>query len=110
MRMTVRFRRLLLLGLSVAFVVVMSASVALAQSSDEEIPRALSGGVLFFMFVFFLAFYVYLALALQTIANKTGTPNAWLAWIPIGNLVLMLNVAKKPLWWFLLCLIPLVNV
>jgi hypothetical protein len=109
--MKVRFRRLSLVGLSVAFVVLlMSAGVVLAQSSDGEIPGALSGAVLFFLFVFCLAFYVYLALALQTIANKTGTPNAWLAWIPIANLILMLNVAKKPLWWFLLCLIPLVNV
>jgi hypothetical protein len=109
--MKVRFRRLSLVGLSVAFIgLLMSAGVVLAQSSDGEIPGALSGGVLFFLFVFCLAFYVYLALALQTIADKTGTPNAWLAWIPIANLILMLNVAKKPLWWFLLCLIPLVNV
>ena len=109
--MKVRFRRLSLVGLSVAFVVLlMSASVVWAQSADGEVPAALSGGALVFLFVFGLAFYVYLALALQTIANKTGTPNAWLAWIPIGNLFLMLNVAKKPLWWFLLCLIPLVNV
>jgi len=87
----------------------MSASAVFAQSSDGEIPAALSGGLLFFTLVCGLAFYVYLALALQTIANKTGTPNAWLAWIPIGNLILMLNVAKKPSWWFLLFLIPLVN-
>jgi len=107
--MKIRFRRLLLVGLSVAFVVSLSTSVVLAQSSDEEIPRALSGGLLFFALVCGLVFYVYLALALQTIATKTGTPNAWLAWIPIGNLILMLNVAKKPLWWFLLFLIPVVN-
>lgn len=107
--MKVRFRRLSLVGLNVAFVVLLMSGVVLAQSSDGEIPGALSGGVLFFTFVFGLAFYVYLALALQTIANKTGTPNAWLAWIPIGNLILMLNVAKKPLWWFLLFLIPFVN-
>ena len=54
--------------------------------------------------------YVYIALALQTIATKTNTGNAWLAWIPIVNLVLMLNIAKKPIWWFILLLIPLVNI
>ncbi|MGB6897825.1 MAG: DUF5684 domain-containing protein [Candidatus Acidiferrum sp.] len=26
------------------------------------------------------------------------------------NIILMLNVAKKPLWWILLFLIPLVNI
>ena len=105
-----RFRRLSPLGWRVALVVLLlSATVALAQSSDEEIPAALSGAILLFAVVVGLGFYIYISLALQTIANKTGTPNAWLAWIPIANLILMLQVAKKPLWWFLLFLIPLVN-
>ena len=69
----------------------------------------MSGGLLLFCLVFGLGFYIYMALALQTIATKTGTANEWLAWIPIANLFLMLNVAKKPLWWFLLFLIPIVN-
>ena len=53
--------------------------------------------------------YVYIALALQTIAQKTNTANGWLAWIPIANIILMLNVAKKPIWWIILFLIPVVN-
>jgi len=43
-----------------------------------------------------------MALSLQTIATKTNTENAWLAWIPVVNLILMLNIAKKPIWWFIL--------
>jgi hypothetical protein len=65
---------------------------------------------LFFMLIFAVAVYVYIALALQTIAQKTHTENPWLAWIPIVNIVLLLNIAKKPIWWFLLCLIPLINI
>jgi hypothetical protein len=62
-------------------------------------------------FLFFIAvIYVYMALALMTIANKTNTPNAWLAWIPIANIFLMFNIAGKPAWWFILILIPLVNI
>jgi uncharacterized membrane protein YoaK (UPF0700 family) len=56
-----------------------------------------------------LVMYVYVALALQTIAQKTDTENAWLAWIPIANIVLMLNIAKKPIWWIILFFIPLVS-
>jgi uncharacterized membrane protein YhaH (DUF805 family) len=63
---------------------------------------------------FFLAclavVYVYAALALQTIAQKTNTANGWLAWIPIANIVLMLEIAKKPIWWLVLFFIPLVNI
>lgn len=90
-------------------VILIPAGQALGQ--DNQFPTtALSGAMLMVVLVFALAFYVYFALALQTIANKTHTENAWLAWIPIGNVILMLNVAKKPLWWFLLLLIPLVNI
>ncbi len=56
-----------------------------------------------------LAAYVWLALCLHIIANKTGSPNGWLAWIPIANLYLMCKVAGRPGWWGILFFIPLVN-
>ncbi|MHB1390195.1 MAG: DUF5684 domain-containing protein [Thermoleophilia bacterium] len=56
-----------------------------------------------------LAIYVYYAVSLMTIANKTGTPNAWMAWVPILNVYLMCLVAGKPGWWLILFLIPIVN-
>ena len=101
------------LGLSIALIaVLMSAGVALAQSSDAPGPfAALAGGVfLFCMLAFIAAMYVYMSLALSTIATKTGTPNPWLAWIPIANIFLMLEIAKKPGWWFILFLVPLANI
>jgi len=48
-----------------------------------------------------LVVYVYMALVLMTIAKKTNTPNPWLAWIPIGNLYLMTQIAKVQ-WWTML--------
>jgi hypothetical protein len=109
--MQVRFHLFSLYALSAVFaVVLLFATGALAQSMDDAAPfLALSGIMLMFVLVLGLGFYVYLALALQTIATKTATANAWLAWIPIANLFLLLSVAKKPLWWFVLFLIPLVN-
>ncbi len=93
--------------LGIAAVLGLSG-VAGAQSSDA-LPTALAGTMLMFFVFCIVAVYIYMALALQTIATKTATANPWLAWIPIANLVLMLNVAKKPLWWILLFFIPLVN-
>ena len=49
-----------------------------------------------------LAFYVYYALALMTIARKTGVEPAWLAWIPIANLYLMWKISETPGWSWLL--------
>jgi len=80
------------------------------ESAGSGAGLAALGAMLFFFFIFALAIYVYMALALQTIAKKTNTENPWLAWIPIANLILMLNIAKKPLWWIILCLIPFVNI
>jgi hypothetical protein len=101
--------RLLLPGFSVLAAVLMLASVGWAQSSDAA-QTAIAGTMILIIVVFALAAYAYFALALQTIATKTSTPNGWLAWIPIVNIFLMLSVAKKPMWWFLLFLIPLVNI
>jgi hypothetical protein len=112
--MKARFSLLSRFNLSIAFVVLlilMSAGTALAQSSDDGVAAtALSGVVLLFVLAIGFAVYLYISLALQTIATKTGTPNAWLAWIPIVNIFLMVGVAKKPAWWFVLFLIPLVNI
>ncbi|MDO8736811.1 MAG: DUF5684 domain-containing protein [Thermoleophilia bacterium] len=60
--------------------------------------------------IIWAAIYAYFAFSLMTIANKTGTENAWFAWIPILNFILMLNIADKPIWWILLMFIPFVNI
>ena len=88
----------------------LGAKAAWAQSSgDNAVGLAAMGFFMMFALAIGLGFYVYTALALQTIANKTQTENSWLAWIPIANFILMLNIAKKPLWWIVLLLIPVAN-
>jgi len=60
--------------------------------------------------VLWIGVYIWMALCLQTIAKKTDTPNAWLAWIPIANIYLMCKVADKPGWWTFLFFIPIANI
>jgi len=60
--------------------------------------------------IFYIIGYVYLSLCLHLIVSKTNTSPAWLAWIPIANVVLLLMVADKPIWWIILLFIPLVNI
>jgi len=88
---------------------LVPASPAFAQD-DARVPTALLGGFIFIFCIILLVAYVYHALALQTIATKTNTENPWFAWIPILNIILMLNIARKPIWWIVLFLIPLVNI
>lgn len=87
----------------------LPARPALAFRGEEVIGIAIIGVVLLIFLAFFGAIYVYFALAISTIARKTNTPNAWYAWVPILNMVLVLNVAKKPVWWFILFFVPFVN-
>ena len=81
---------------------IFAISGGAASAQNPDITRLPTGGLLaasgFLMFCFVMALvgYVYMAFALQTIANKTKTENAWFAWIPILNVVLMLNIARKP--------------
>lgn len=71
------------------------------------------GGPLGFLFALAIqvGIYLFFAYCLKVIADKTGhTENSWWAWIPIVQVLLMLQVAGKPLWWIVLLLIPLVNI
>ena len=109
--MKARLNRLSRSGLGVALgAVLVSASEAWGQSSSSSIPPAIASSILMIALVCGLAVYIYMALALQTIAVKTNTANAWLAWVPIANAILMLQIAKKPLWWIILFAIPIVNI
>lgn len=85
---------------------------AASQVSPEAagLGLAVFGGIMLFILVIVLIIYVYMAICLMKMAHKTNTPNAWLAWIPIINCILMLQIAKKPLWWIILFFIPLVNI
>jgi Family of unknown function (DUF5684) len=87
---------------------------AVVKAQDSEMPKglpfALGAGVIGFLLITAFIGYIYHSLALQTIAQKTNTENAWFAWIPIINIILMLNIARKPLWWLLLFFVPLVNI
>ena len=99
-----------LLGL---MTMLVPAGVALAQSEDEMAGVAAAGAIgvmLIVFFVIFAAIYVYFALAFSTIAKKTNTPNPWWAWVPILNVLLMINIAKKPMWWIILFFVPIVSI
>jgi hypothetical protein len=98
------------MGSLAGMMAILPAAAFAQDDTPKALPALLAGGFLMFFLVFALAMYVYVALAVSTIAQKTNTENGWLAWIPIANVILMLNIARKPVWWIILCLIPLVNI
>ena len=89
---------------------LLVAAPAFAQQSPGGQAMGIGIAIMFlFLFVIFAAVYIYMVLALQTIAKKTNTPNDWWAWVPILQQILMLNIAKKPIWWIILFFVPLAN-
>lgn len=71
---------------------------------------ALLKGIGIGMWIFFIIVYIYAAYCFQRIAGKTGTPNGWMAWIPILQFYLYCKIGRKPGWWLILWLVPFVNI
>ena len=76
----------------------------------NESNAAMSAGMMTFAVIFGIAVYAWMAVCLQKIAEKTSTPDSWLAWVPVANIFLMCRIAGKAWWWLLLCLIPYANI
>lgn len=59
--------------------------------------------------IIYLAVIVFMIAAYWKIFEKAGKPG-WAAIIPIYNLVVLLEIVGKPVWWIILFLIPIVNI
>lgn len=84
-------------------------SGAAGTAVGEGMAMAFLGIMLVWILVV-AAIYIYMAICLMKIAKKTNTANGWFAWIPILNMILMIQVAKKPMWWIIMFFILLVNI
>jgi len=56
-----------------------------------------------------LAITVFIIAAMWKVFSKAGKPG-WAALVPIYNVIVMLEIAGRPVWWLLLMFIPLVNI
>jgi hypothetical protein len=52
---------------------------------------------------------VFFIASMWKVFTKAGKPG-WASIVPIYNLVVILQIAEKPIWWILLLLIPIVNI
>jgi len=62
------------------------------------------------MMVFYLILYLFFSFCMYKIFQKAGREDAWAAFIPIYNYIVLLDILKKPVWWIILLLIPFVNI
>lgn len=71
-----------------------TGALKMEGSFSETAAGKIRTSVLLISLAVLLIFYIYFSLCLQLIAGKTGTPNGWMAWVPILNLFLMLNIGE----------------
>jgi hypothetical protein len=74
------------------------------QMNANELIAAL-GGLLYV----FSAIGIFLIVCQWKVYAKAGKPG-WASLIPIYNIVVLLEIVRKPIWWLVLMLIPVVNV
>jgi len=58
--------------------------------------------------IFWLAVVALIVVSMWKVFEKAGEPG-WASLVPIYNMIVMLRIAGKPVWWMILFFIPLVN-
>ena len=80
----------------------------------ESDGGAVAGGLIAGLFglvfaVFALVLTIVMIASMWKIFDKAGKPG-WAAIIPIYNLIVLLEIIEKPIWWIVLFFLPFVNV
>ncbi len=87
---------------------ILASLVAWIQ--QDSIPTGFLEAFLGVYLVLAVAGWIFTGLCLMKIAEKTNTPNGWWGFVPILNMVLLIQISGKPIWWILLLFIPLANI
>ena len=74
----------------------------------EEGPNA-AEGVLMIPLLIYIALVLIVIIGIWKVFAKAGKPG-WAILIPIYNIIVMLEIANRPLWWIILFFIPVVHI
>ena len=66
-------------------------------------------GLLLILVLFYIALIALLIASHWKVFTKAGKPG-WACLIPIYSGIVLLEIVRKPTWWFFMLLIPLVNI
>jgi hypothetical protein len=76
--------------------------------NDNAVGFDVSAPVPFVSMLVILALAVVSLVGIWKVFTKAGQPG-WACLIPIYNGIVIMRIAGRPVWWILLCLIPIVN-
>jgi hypothetical protein len=75
--------------------------------SDSQVGASIVSGVLFLLVM--LAVMAVMIASMWKVFVKAGQPG-WAAIVPVYNIIVLLNIVGKPLWWIALFCLPLANI
>lgn len=79
------------------------------STSNDAVASGASVLVILFTLAIALALYLFMCYCCKRICEKCGKDPGILIWIPIAQLVPMLQVAGMAIWMIVLFFIPIVN-
>ena len=79
-----------------------------SNANSEAAAVAVIGGFIFICFLFSLVLSIIALVGLWKMFTKAGKPG-WAAIIPVYNVIVMIEMADRPLWWIILFFIPVAN-
>ena len=88
---------------------LMLSGMVLAQDTGYEAAGGAAGAIVGLLFtLIWLAVMVLVIAGMWKVFVKAGKPG-WACLIPIYNMIVLLEIAGKELWWIILLFIPVVN-
>ncbi len=86
----------------------MSSVLAFLMQSDTSGGNAAGAGIGIGITIVYLAILVLWVAGMWKVFEKAGEPG-WAAIVPIYNMVVLLKIVGRPIWWIILLLIPFVS-
>lgn len=88
----------------------MNLTLLLQTYSDADIAMmsGAAAGIGMGILLVYLAIGVLMIISMWKIFAKAGKPG-WASLVPIYNIIVLLEIVGKPVWWIVLLLIPIVN-
>ena len=83
----------------------------LAQMTDEQVAGGIVAALIAFISGFAVLFGIlglFFMACYWKVFSKAGQPG-WAAFVPIYNVVVLMQIVGRPGWWFFLFCIPFVN-
>jgi hypothetical protein len=75
--------------------------------SDGQVGASIVSGALILLVM--LAVMAVMIASMWKVFVKAGQPG-WAAIVPVYNIIILLNIVGKPLWWIALFCLPLANI